>query len=422
MRKTITVLTAAALLAGAGVAAAEAPAPLLTFYPQAGILGQDLFVVNHVDLDPGAGTLDFACSHDTYDGHGGQDTAIRSFREVRIGVPVFAAIDSHVFGVQYAVGGDFNWGPTVSRFDNHIILRHGERPYTYTVYGHLLRRSVKVKEGQWVAAGTQIGLTASSGNSSGPHLHFTIHDSGQVLEPFAGACRPGASGWSQQPRIDRATYVGNVSLSAKAFSGRLDIPHDEAERSGTFVRGRRDVFVRIELRHWSGGSGRLAVRRPDGTFAAELPVAAPNYRYGWTKQRLRLDLSQLGRWTLGYTVDGASLAEVPFDVVATARAIRNRPPNAITASLEPAAPRAGEVVVCKVATSLVTEDPDYELVRYLYRWTSGTRVVRQVTSAALSDAIPNTAARVGETLTCQVTPSDGRLRGPVASVTATLPA
>src|SRR6187551_3130746 len=155
VRKTITVLLVAATLAGTGAAAAaEAPQPLLTFYPQAGILGQDLFVANHVDLDPGSGTLDFACSHDTYDGHTGQDTGIRSFREVKIGVPVYAALDGRVLSVQYAVGGDLNWGPTVSRFDNHIILQHGED--TFTVYGHLLRRSIGVKKGQWVAAGTQI--------------------------------------------------------------------------------------------------------------------------------------------------------------------------------------------------------------------------------------------------------------------------
>jgi murein DD-endopeptidase MepM/ murein hydrolase activator NlpD len=417
-RKTITTLACTLALAAAGAAAAEAPAPLLGFYPQAGILGQDLFVTNHVDLDPGTGTLDFACAHDTYDGHGGQDTGIRSFREVKIGVPVFAALDGRVLSVQLGIGGDFNWGPTVSRFDNHIILQHGQD--VITVYGHLLRRSIKVEEGQFVVAGTQIGLTASSGNSSGPHLHFTIRDNERIHEPFSGACRPGASGWARQPQIDRATYVGNVSLSAKPFTGRRDIPYDEAVRTGTFVQGIRDVYLRIELRNWHGGSGAVAVTRPDGSVAAALPVAPPNYRYGWTKQRLRLDLTAVGRWTVSYSLDGRTLAEAPFDVVATAREVRNRAPNAIGAALEPAAPRSGEVVVCKVATSLVTEDPDYDLVRYLYRWTAGDRVVRQVTSAALSDAIPSDVARAGETLRCDVTPSDGRLRGATVSAGATV--
>ena len=417
-RKTITALTVAVSLVGTA-AAAEAPPPLLSFYPQAGTLGQDLFVSNHVDLEKGAGILDFACSDDTYDGHSGQDSGIRSFREVAIGVPVFAALDGRVFGVQLAVGGDLNWGATVSRFDNHIILDHGGG--VYTIYGHLARASMKVKKGQWVSAGMQIGLTASSGNSSGPHLHFTVQSQGEIFEPFAGECRPGSSGWSHQPALDRAPYVGNVSLSAKPFSGRRDIPYDEAVRTGTFVRGVRDVHVRVELRNWRGGSGRIAVIRPDGSVATTAAVAAPNFQYGWTKQRLRLDLGLVGRWTIRYTLDDAVLAEAPFDVVATARQLRNRPPAAVTTALEPASPRVGDVVVCRVSTSLVTEDPDYDIVRYRYRWTSGGRLLRDVTSAALSDALRNDAARAGETLRCEVTPSDGKLRGPSASATTVLP-
>jgi len=420
MKKTITTLAAATALAGAAVAAADAPPPLLGFYPQAGTLGQDLFVANHVDLRDGPGILDFACSDDTYDGHSGQDTGIRSFREVAIGVPVFAALDGRVFSIQFAVGGDLNWGATVSRFDNHIILDHGDG--VYTVYGHLARRSIKVKKGQWVPAGAQIGLTASSGNSSGPHLHFTVQNQGAIFEPFAGECRPGSSGWSKQPALDRAAYVGNVTLSAKPFSGRRDIPYDEAVRMGTFERGLRDVHVRIELRNWRGGEGTISVTRPDGSVAATVAAAAPNFQYGWTKKRLRLDLAQLGRWTLRYSLDGTMLAEAPFDVVAGARQIRNRPPVAVTASLEPTAPRAGQVVVCRVSTSLVAEDPDYDIVRFRYRWTTSSRVLRQVTSAALSDALRNDAARPGETLSCEVTPSDGKLRGPTTSVSATLPA
>ena len=419
MKKTITTVTAMAVLVCGAAAAADAPPPLLGFYPQAGTLGKDLFVANHVDLRDGPGILDFACSDDTYDGHSGQDTGIRSFREVAIGVPVFAALDGRVFSIQFAVGGDLNWGATVSRFDNHIILDHGGG--VYTIYGHLARRSIKVKKGQWVPAGAQIGLTASSGNSSGPHLHFTVQNQGAIFEPFAGGCRPGSSGWSRQPALDRAAYVGNVTLSAKPFTGRRDIPYDEAVPTGTFVSGVRDVHVRVELRNWRGGAEEISVTRPDGSVAATIAAGPPNFQYGWTKQRLRLDLARLGRWTLRYSLDGTVLAEAPFDVVAAARQVRNRPPGAVTTSLEPASPRAGEVVVCRVSASLVTEDPDYDIVRYRYRWTAGGRVLRQVTSAGLSDALRNDAVRPGETLSCDVTPSDGTLRGPTASVTVTLP-
>jgi murein DD-endopeptidase MepM/ murein hydrolase activator NlpD len=419
MKKTITALAFVLALGGAAPVAADPPARLLSFYPQAGTIGQDLYVTNFVDLDDGPGVRDYACDGQTYDGHTGIDSIIRSFREVRIGVPVFAALDGRVLSVQQGVGGDFNWGATVSNFDNHVILDHGGDQQS--VYGHLAARSITVKKGQWVPAGTQIGLTASSGNSSWPHLHFTVRQSYAPYEPFAGACSTTA-GWARQPAISGEAWVADLALSANAFTGKADLPYDEAVRTGTFVRGVRFVNVRIEVRNLAAaGAGTLAIRRPDGTVAYAGALSASGSRAGWAKRRLMLGLAQLGRWSLSYELGDRVAAEAPFDIVATPKQVVNRPPNAVSVSLEPPSPRAGEVVVCRVATSLVTEDPDFEIVRYRYRWTSGGRVVRQVTSAALSDALPNNAARPGEALACVVTPSDGRLRGPSATASATLP-
>ena len=190
---------------------------------------------------------DFGCGDHTYDGHTGNDCDIRSFREVKIGVPVYAALDGRVLSIQHGVGGDFNWGPTVSHFDNHIILDHGDE--------HHIRlraspgKSITVKKGQWVAAGTQIGLTASSGNSSWPHLHFT--------DPPALRADPGAvrgrqcgttSGWARQPAVT-ARLSRQRHSQREALRRAADLPYDEAVRTGTFVRGCRYVNVRVEVRN-----------------------------------------------------------------------------------------------------------------------------------------------------------------------------
>ena len=414
-RRFVVALAAAVALGAATAVPAQAPPAQLPFYPQAGLVGQDLYIANYLDLDEGPGVRDWACGAHSYDGHTGEDSIIRSFREQAIGVPVFAARDGTVLSVQTGFF-DRNWGPTTERFDNHVVLQHAGGDFT--VYGHLRNGSITVQKGDRVVAGQQLGLTASSGNSSWPHLHFTWIVDGAPFEPFAGPCRSGESGWRAQPAIRSDAWVADLALSAKPFTGKAALPYDEAVRTGTFVRGTRNVYVRIELRNLAAaGAGRLTVMRPDGGVAYDGAMTVSGSRVGWATRRLRLPLT-VGRWLLRYEVGGRSVAEAPFDVVARAHQVVNRPPSPIGATLQPAAPTAADVVFCVVATSLVNEDPDYDIVRYRYRWSAGGRVLRQVTSAALSDAIRKGAARPGGTVTCEVTPSDGRLRGPKAVASA----
>lgn len=53
-----------------------------------------------------------------------------------------------------------------------------------TVYMHL-QKNIKVKRGQKVGAGQQIGFTSNSGNARGtnPHLHFEVFKNGRRLNP-----------------------------------------------------------------------------------------------------------------------------------------------------------------------------------------------------------------------------------------------
>lgn len=63
---------------------------------------------------------------------------------------------------------------------NFIKIDHG---YGYqTIYGHLSQ--FKVKRGQEVKRGDIIGLSGSTGYSTGPHLHYEIHLYGQYQNPL----------------------------------------------------------------------------------------------------------------------------------------------------------------------------------------------------------------------------------------------
>jgi hypothetical protein len=404
-------LTVAIAAAGAGGANGAGE---LTFYPQAGILWRDLYPNNFVDLDPGPGLRDYACGTQTYDGHTGIDTDLRSFREMDIGVPVFAALDGRVISVQ---DGEFdrNHGPTAARFDNHVVIEHGTG--RFTIYGHL-REGIELRRGDRVVAGRQIGWTASSGNSTWPHLHFTSQVAGAVDEPFAGRCNEGPSGYAEQVPMPTEAYLRDLALSTKPMTGNRDLPFDLAVRTGTFVRGTKVVYSRVEIGAVPPpGVGTLRIRflRPNGSQAAETRSTvrtAHGRGYWWFAHPV--SLRRVGRWRLVVDVDGKQLADAPIDVVATAREVRNRAPNPIGVELVPAAPTARDVVQCRVATSLVTEDPDLEIVRYHYRWTIDGKLVRAVRSAALTDVLRKGLAGPGETVRCSVTPSDGRLSGPTA--------
>ena len=45
----------------------------------------------------------------------------------------------------------------------------------------------------------------------------------------------------------------------------------------------------------------------------------------------------------------------------------------------------GQVLTCEVLSQLMARDPDYDIVSYRYEWRVNNRVVRSVTSAALTD-------------------------------------
>ena len=119
------------------------------FFPQAGVLGRDLFLNNFTDQDPSSGLFrDWDCSNYSYDGHHGHDSLIRSFREQAIGVPVFAVLPGVVVSTHDGEP-DENTVWSAENLANFVSIDHGGG---YTgLYFHLRRGSVAVTPGQTVA-------------------------------------------------------------------------------------------------------------------------------------------------------------------------------------------------------------------------------------------------------------------------------
>ena len=88
---------------------------------------------------------------------------------VPVGTPVYAAAAGKVVVSKYYLTGNYDGGYSQG-YGNHVTINHGDY---CTLYGHLQYKKV-VSAGQSVSKGQLIAYTASTGNSTGPHLHFEV--------------------------------------------------------------------------------------------------------------------------------------------------------------------------------------------------------------------------------------------------------
>jgi murein DD-endopeptidase MepM/ murein hydrolase activator NlpD len=66
-----------------------------------------------------------------------------------------------------------------------VVVRHPDG--VRTLYAHLA--SIAVRVGEEVSAGAVLGRVGSSGNATGPHLHFEVRVRGAAIDPL-GALVP----------------------------------------------------------------------------------------------------------------------------------------------------------------------------------------------------------------------------------------
>jgi len=98
--------------------------------------------------------------------HSGVDLASRT------GTPIYAAGDGVVEKAQW-----------VSGYGRYIEIKHVNG--FETGYGHQSRFADGIKPGVRVKQGQLIGYVGSTGNSTGPHLHFEIKVNGRFVDPLS---------------------------------------------------------------------------------------------------------------------------------------------------------------------------------------------------------------------------------------------
>ena len=98
---------------------------------------------------------------------------------VPVGTPVYAAASGEIIKSKYYLTGSYD-GSYRDGYGNYVMIDHGDY---YTLYAHLQYKKV-VSVGQTVTKGQLIAYTASTGNSTGPHLHFEVRKGTKAVNPM----------------------------------------------------------------------------------------------------------------------------------------------------------------------------------------------------------------------------------------------
>ncbi|MET4102473.1 hypothetical protein ABIE58_001907 [Roseovarius sp. MBR-78] len=188
-------------LCAATAAAAEPPRlglPLDCEY------GSSCVIEDYVDADPGPGQRDYACGLKSRDDHRGVDFMLLDFAAMERGVAVLAAAPGVVAATRDGMADTPVTDQTRAEIrgrecGNAVRVDHGDG--WQTLYCHMKRGSLVVRQGDRVARGDRLGTVGLSGLTNAPHLHLGLLHEGRIVDPFNpeghATCdpAPGAALW-----------------------------------------------------------------------------------------------------------------------------------------------------------------------------------------------------------------------------------
>ncbi len=153
-----------------------------------------------------SGCRDYNCGARCYNGHTGTDFP------VALGTTVLASADGVVSATNNGCANYGGLGNTCGgRCGNYVQLDHSDG--TRTIFCHMQLNSLMVSRGQRVRCGQAIGRSASSGNSTGPHLHFGWRRSGVSTDSYRGRCTGSPGAWT-----DQGSYGGSPGATCQCVA------------------------------------------------------------------------------------------------------------------------------------------------------------------------------------------------------------
>lgn len=236
-------------------------------------------VSGFVDHDPSYPDQleDYMCLDRTYDtasgyNHKGSDYFLWPFSWNKMDadeVEIIAAAPGTIIGKtdgNYDRNCSFNNGSW-----NAVYIQHSDGSVAW--YGHMKRNSLTTKGiGQTVNTGEYLGVVGSSGNSTGPHLHFEVYRSAvyvpsNLIDPYAGSCNSfngSTSWWGEQPPYYDSAVNKLTTGNAAPFFPNCPNPTVTNERN-MFTGGDVVYFTAYYRDQLNSQDSVNTIYKPDGS-------------------------------------------------------------------------------------------------------------------------------------------------------------
>lgn len=208
---------------------------------------------------------------------------------------------------------------------NAVYVQHSDGSIAW--YGHLKNNSLTSKSiGQSVNAGEYLGVVGSSGNSTGPHLHFEVYNSNsQLVDPYQGPCNTWTSATQSWWQVQK-NYNNPKINSVSSHSGEVILNNGCGVQESTLFKSQfstgEGVYIYTFLSDIATGSPvNIQLFRPDNSVAYNQTFNMPQFYSAsyWYWNFIPATFNQTGNWKAQITAGGfTQMHTFSYGVLATA--------------------------------------------------------------------------------------------------------
>lgn len=178
---------------------------------------------------------------------------------------------------------------------NAVFIQHADGSVAW--YGHMKKNSPTSKTvGQTVAKGEYLGVVGSSGNSTGPHLHFEVYKSTTFdltnrIDPFAGTCNSlnGNTSWWAAQKPYRESMVNKLSTNAAQVNFGSCPALEVTNEKTVFNPGELVYFYAFFRDQTAGSVSTHTIYKPDASVYTTWNINSPqtyNASFWWNSYTL----------------------------------------------------------------------------------------------------------------------------------------